>query len=33
MNKISELVGFSSPSYFTKQFKDYFGKTPNQFRK
>ncbi|MDF2314077.1 AraC family transcriptional regulator [Lactiplantibacillus pentosus] len=33
INKISELVGFSSPSYFTKQFKDYFGKTPNQFRK
>lgn len=33
IKKISELVGFSSPSYFAKQFKVFFGSSPNQFRK
>ena len=30
--EISEECGFSSPSYFSKVFKDYFGCTPNQYR-
>jgi signal transduction histidine kinase/DNA-binding response OmpR family regulator len=28
--EISYEVGFSSPSYFTKCYKDYFGKLPNE---
>lgn len=29
---ISAKVGFASPSYFTKCFKDFFGVLPNQYR-
>lgn len=29
VSEISYEVGFSSPSYFIKCYKDYFGKTPN----
>ncbi len=32
MNEISDLVGFSYPSYFTKCFKDKFGKSPKEWR-
>lgn len=30
ISEISYLVGFSSPSYFSKSFKDYFGILPNE---
>lgn len=33
LGEISEQVGFSSSSYFHKQFKKATGKTPQQFRK
>ena len=26
-------TGFSTPSYFTKCYKDYFGELPNEYRK
>ena len=29
---IARLTGFESPSYFTKRFKERFGKTPSEFR-
>ena len=29
---IAELTGFSSPSYFTKNFKKMFGKLPKDYR-
>ena len=32
VSEISYDVGFSSPSYFTKCFKDYFGHLPNEGR-
>lgn len=28
--EISYMVGFSSPSYFTKCYKDHFGHTPKE---
>ncbi|MFR4144549.1 MAG: helix-turn-helix transcriptional regulator [[Clostridium] leptum] len=30
---ISENLGFSSPGYFAKTFKRFFGVTPEDFRK
>ena len=30
--EVSHDVGFSSPSYFTKCFKDEYGKTPSEIR-
>ena len=33
INEVSDLVGFSSPSYFTKCYKEYFGVLPTQDRK
>ena len=32
INKISEFVGFSSPSYFNKVFREYTGMTPKEYR-
>ncbi|WP_188460089.1 two-component regulator propeller domain-containing protein [Marivirga lumbricoides] len=32
ISEISYLVGFSSPSYFSKSFKDYFGILPNEVK-
>lgn len=32
ISEISYLVGFSSPSYFSKSFKDYFGVLPNDVK-
>lgn len=32
ISDIAYTTGFSSPSYFVSQFKDYFGETPNKFR-
>ena len=29
---VAEAVGFSEPRYFTKIFKRYVGKTPNEYR-
>ena len=31
--EITYEVGFSSPSYFTKCYKDYFGESPTDFLK
>jgi AraC-like DNA-binding protein/mannose-6-phosphate isomerase-like protein (cupin superfamily) len=31
--EVAVSCGFSSPSYFTKMFKRYYKKTPNQYRK
>ena len=31
--EVSYEVGFSSPSYFTKCYKDYFGESPTDFLK
>ncbi len=31
--EITYEVGFSSPSYFTKCYKDYFGESPSEFLK
>ena len=31
MHQISMLIGVSSPSYFIKLFKDYYGVTPKQY--
>lgn len=31
LSEIAYLTGFSSPSYFTKSFKEYYGKTPSEF--
>ena len=28
---VSYLVGFSSPSYFAKCYKEYFGESPTDF--
>lgn len=33
INEIAESVGFSSPDYFTKTFKVFFGISPGKFRK
>lgn len=33
ISEVSEMVGFSSPRYFSKVFKDLKGLTPSQFRK
>ncbi len=33
ISEISEMVGFSSPRYFSKVFKDLKGQTPSQFKK
>ena len=30
VTEVSELSGFSSPSYFSRAFKSYFGKTPTE---
>ena len=32
VNEISDLTGFSYPSYFTKCFKDKYGKSPKEYR-
>lgn len=32
VNEISELLGYSSIGHFSNQFKQYYGKTPSQFR-
>lgn len=32
ISEISWKVGFSSPGYFSKVFKQHYGKTPNEFR-
>ena len=32
INEISQLVGYSTPSYFNRQFKAAFGETPTQYR-
>ncbi|SDK30849.1 Two component regulator propeller [Catalinimonas alkaloidigena] len=31
ISEISMLVGFNSQSYFTKRFREHFGKTPSEF--
>jgi AraC-like DNA-binding protein len=31
VNQIAGLVGFSSPAYFTSQFKEEFGDTPTNY--
>jgi AraC-like DNA-binding protein len=31
LSEIAYLTGFTSPSYFTKSFKDQFGKPPSEF--
>ena len=33
VNEISEMIGFSSPTRFTKFFSDMTGMSPTQFRK
>ncbi|MBU9714323.1 response regulator transcription factor [Evansella tamaricis] len=33
INNISEAVGYQTPKYFMRLFKETVGKTPNQFRK
>lgn len=32
INEISEMLGFSSPSFFYKQFKTKYGVTPSEYR-
>lgn len=32
VNDISTIVGYNNPSYFNRQFKTVYGKTPTQFR-
>lgn len=31
ISEVAYLVGFSSPSYFTRSYKDYFGESPGDF--
>ncbi len=31
--EVAFKTGFSSPSYFTRSFKDYYGKAPSEFLK
>jgi signal transduction histidine kinase/DNA-binding response OmpR family regulator len=31
ISEVAYMTGFNSPSYFTKCFKEYFGKTPNTY--
>lgn len=33
INEVAYLVGFSTPSYFTKQFEEHFGMKPSEFIK
>lgn len=33
INKIADFVGFSTPSYFNRVFKEYTGRTPVEYRK
>jgi signal transduction histidine kinase/AraC-like DNA-binding protein/sugar lactone lactonase YvrE len=33
ISEISHLVGFSDPKYFSKSFKEFYGKTPSEFRR
>lgn len=33
ISDVTYMLGFSSPKYFTKCFKDHFGTTPSEFRK
>ena len=33
VSEITYEVGFSSPSYFTKCYKEYFGESPTDFLK
>ncbi|MFC0877211.1 two-component regulator propeller domain-containing protein [Saccharicrinis sp. FJH2] len=33
ISEINYMVGFTSPSYFTKCFKEYFGYTPSEYMK
>ena len=30
VTEVSEMCGFSTPAYFSKVFKEYFGKTPTE---
>lgn len=32
MSQISEMVGYSSPHYFSRAFKNYIGVSPNKYR-
>lgn len=32
VNKIAELVGFPTPSYFSQRFRDYYGQSPENYR-
>lgn len=32
VNDVSAIVGYNNPSYFNRQFKTAYGKTPTQFR-
>ncbi|MGO4709354.1 response regulator [Chryseobacterium sp. 2TAF14] len=31
VSEVAYMTGFNTPSYFTKCFKEYFGKTPNKY--
>ena len=31
--EISQLLGYSTPDYFTRKFKQYTGTTPSKYRK
>ncbi|WP_435522853.1 helix-turn-helix domain-containing protein [Chryseobacterium indoltheticum] len=31
VSEVAYMTGFNTPSYFTKCFKEYFGKTPNTY--
>ena len=33
ISEICEFIGFFSPHYFNKKFKDFYGILPNQYRK
>ncbi|WP_373736240.1 helix-turn-helix domain-containing protein [Bacteroides heparinolyticus] len=30
VTEVSEMCGFSTPAYFSKVFKEHFGKTPTE---
>lgn len=33
INKVSEKLGYSSPFQFSRDFKKYYGVSPNSYRK